>query len=65
MKKSIFIEELEELQKEQKNRKFDNMADLVSAVLDDDLYIYDLELDDLELDNDFSDLSLDDFLKLD
>ena len=65
MKKSIFIEELEKLQKEQKNRKFDNIADLVSAVLDDDLYIYDLELDDLELDNDFSDLDLDDFLKLD
>ena len=65
MKKSIFIEELEKLQKEQKNGKFDNIADLVSAVLDDDLYIYDLELDGLELDNDFSDLDLDDFLKLD
>ena len=65
MKKSIFIEELEKLQKEQKNGKFDNIADLVSAVLDDDLYIYDLELDDLELDNDFSYLDIDDFLKLD
>ena len=64
MKKSIFIEELEKLQKEQKNRKFDNMADLVSAVLDDDLYIYDLELDDLELDDDFSSLDIEDFLKL-
>ena len=65
MMKSIFLEELEKLQKEQKNGKFDNIADLVSAVLDDDLYIYDLELDGLELDNDFSDLDLDDFLKLD
>ena len=65
MKKSIFLEELEKLQKEQKDGKFDNIADLVSAVLDDDLYIYDLELDGLELDNDFSDLDLDDFLKLD
>lgn len=63
MKKSIFIEELEKLQK--KHVKFDNMVDLVSAVLDDDLYIYDLELDDLDLDDDFSYLDLDDFLKLD
>ena len=65
MMKSIFLEELEKLQKEQKNGKFDNIADLFSAVLDDYLYIYYLELDDLELDNDFSDLDLDDFLKLD
>ena len=63
MKKSIFIEELEKLQ--MKHVKFDNMVDLVSAVLDDDLYIYDLELDDLDLDDDFSYLDLDDFLKLD
>ena len=63
MLKSIFLEELEKLQKE--HVKFDNITDLVSAVLDDDLYLDDLYLDDLELDDDFSYLDLNDFLKLD